>query len=135
MKWGPLVIFLQNLPELHPHPFLITAVPCLDTDAHRLQMTLQTSLTDQFIRNIFLLQDKYDETKDGILTAQGCFTFYIQYIALGCRCASPEYLKRRMHCKLSIEIRKSRLIVTLSAKCIITYPKCAMSVCSHLFTV
>lgn len=29
MKWGPLLRFLQNLPELHPHPLLITAVPCL----------------------------------------------------------------------------------------------------------
>lgn len=64
MKWGPLVIFLQNLPELHPHPFLITAVPCLDADAHRPQMSLQQiSLTDKFIRNIFLLQDRHSETK------------------------------------------------------------------------
>ena len=29
MKWGPLGRFLQNLPESHPHPLLISAVPCL----------------------------------------------------------------------------------------------------------
>lgn len=36
MKRGPLLRFLQNLPELHPHPLFITAVSCLDASARRL---------------------------------------------------------------------------------------------------
>ena len=106
VKRGPLLRFLQNLPELHPHPLLISAAPWLDADAHRPQLSLlQLSVLLNDSTNTFLLKRR----RRG--AAQQQLTFYL----LGFIC------KLRM-CVLTIAVKdtawpvEQTFIFTLPAK-------------------